>query len=97
MQSDWMDLWLKKNAPNASISFRVDSAVTARQAVESGIGVHFLLSSYANLQPNLVQIGSEVGEVSLWFLTHPDLKTNGRVKALSDFMFKELRANNLKQ
>jgi len=97
MQSDWMDLWFKKNAPNASISFRVDSAVTARQAVESGIGVHFLPSAYAKLKPNLVRIGSEVGEVSLWFLTHPDLKTNGRVKAFSDFMFKELRANNLRQ
>jgi DNA-binding transcriptional LysR family regulator len=95
IQSDWMDLWLKKNAPNASISFRVDSAVTARQAVESGVGVHFLPSSYAKLQPNLVRVGSEVGEVSLWFLTHPDLKTNGRVKAFSDFMFKELRVDNL--
>jgi hypothetical protein len=31
----------------------------------------------------------------LWFLTHPDLKTNGRVKAFSDFMFKELRVDNL--
>ena len=28
------------------------------------------------------------------FIKYPDLKTNGRVKAFSDFMFKELREDN---
>lgn len=91
MQSAWMDLWLKKNAPGASIALRVDSAVAARQAVELGLGVHFLPSAYTENASNLVRIGSEAGEVSLWFLTHPDLKNNGRVNAFSDFMFKHLR------
>ena len=91
MQSVWMDLWLKKNAPGAPIALRVDSAVTARQAVESGLGVHFLPSAYTENASNLVRIGLEAGKVSLWFLTHPDLKNNGRVNAFSDFMFKQLR------
>ena len=91
MQSVWLDLWLKKNAPGASIALRVDSAVAARQAVESGLGVHFLPSAYTENASNLVRIGLEAGKVSLWFLTHPDLKNNGRVNAFSDFMFKQLR------
>ena len=73
IQSDWMDLWLKKNATNASISLRLDSAGIVRQAVESGIGVDVLPSANAKLKPNLVLVGSEAGEVSLfgkvWYQT----------------------------
>jgi hypothetical protein len=55
------------------------------------VGVHFLPSAYASDEPNLVRIGSEMGKVGLWLLTHPDLKNNGRVHAFNEFLFKRLR------
>ena len=88
----WMNAWLAEHAPDARIALRIDGAVAARDALNAGIGLHLLPSFYAEMNPNLVQVGSWSSTVGLWLLTLPELRTNRRVCAFTDQMYTALRS-----
>jgi len=60
------------------------SALTTATLAGYGIGIH---SSFtANQHPELVRVYDETIEVEVWLVTHKDVKTNARIRAVFDFI-----------
>ena len=88
-ESDWLDQWLRANAPEARVAMRIDaSASTILDIVLSGVGVHFLPRFVAERHPELRRIGDVRPEFStdVWLLTLPALRRNPRVRAFMDWI-----------
>lgn len=89
-------LWMRRHVPDAVIAARVSSFTMQLELVRAGIGVGILACYIADQQPDLVRVRDEPidpGGLALWFLTHPDLRRSGRVRAFSDFICERLAAD----
>jgi DNA-binding transcriptional LysR family regulator len=75
---------------------RIDSLLGMVAAVRDGMGVAPLLCILADLETNLLPLAEPIDELDtkLWILTHPAHKHVARVKALSDFLYAKLRADD---
>ena len=64
--------------------------------MRGGTGVGLLLCILADHEPDIVPLAKPIDELEtdLWILTHPALKGVARVKALTDFLYDRLRAND---
>ncbi|MBX3159756.1 MAG: LysR family transcriptional regulator [Deltaproteobacteria bacterium] len=92
----WLDAWLAANAPGARIAMRVDmSSLVLREAIASGIGVHFLATSEGDSDPRLRRIGPVQAAHSrdVWLLTLSELRTASRVRAFMDHFAAEAPAS----
>lgn len=92
----WLDEWLARHAPRARIAMRLDtSMLLLRDAIEAGIGVHFLATFDGDAHPELTRIGPIHPEFArdLWLLTLPDLRHTSRVRAFMDHVEHHLRAS----
>ncbi|MCW5803196.1 MAG: LysR family transcriptional regulator [Deltaproteobacteria bacterium] len=92
----WLDAWLAANAPGARIAMRVDmSSLALREAIASGIGVHFLATSEGDSDPRLRRIGPVQAAHSrdVWLLTLSELRTASRVRAFMDHFAAEAPAS----
>ncbi len=91
----WLDQWLAKHAPKATIAMRVGPGTPMlRQAILAGIGVHFLAEFEGASDPELRRIGPidpSFGR-DLWLLTLPDLRHTNRIRAFMDHMDECVRA-----
>jgi DNA-binding transcriptional LysR family regulator len=77
-----LDRWLTRNAPDATIAMRLDSASAIREAIRAGIGVQLLATYDGDADPNLVRIGAPLDNShGLWLLTLPELRATTRVRA----------------
>jgi DNA-binding transcriptional LysR family regulator len=85
----WLDGWLAKHAPGASVSMRSDDYAVRRRAVSAGIGVHFLPCFDGDADPDLVRVGVRLAQEArdLWVLTLPDLRNSSRVRAFMDHAY----------
>lgn len=95
----WLDGWLAANAPRARIAMRVDFSMLAlREAIEMGIGVHFLACFEGDAEPGLERIGPiDPGHSrDLWLLTLPELRTTNRIRVFMDHMEELIRASAIK-
>lgn len=83
-----LDSWMAERGFAAQCSYRVDSVLAMMRAVEEGIGLAVLPCYLADRNPHLVRIGEPIPELAtdLWFLSHPDLRSVARLRALSQFM-----------
>jgi DNA-binding transcriptional LysR family regulator len=84
--------WLARSAPNAKLSYRLNTILGLAQAVQAGVGIGVVPCFIGDRMPGLKRILKSplVFNESLWLLTHPDLRNSARVRAFIDFMGKEL-------
>ena len=88
--------WMRESIPEDRIAVRMDSLLGMVAAVRDGMGVGLLLCILADGEPEIVPLAEPIDELEtdVWILTHPALKSLARVKALSDFLYARLRAND---
>jgi len=79
--------WIDANIPAERCRARIDSGLASRELVAAGLGVGFQLCRTADLDPRLYRL-SEAFDfgMSLWLLTHPDLRRTARIAALMSFV-----------
>lgn len=93
---DWLDAWLAKNAPGATIALRVDVGGAAmHELIAAGVGVQFLACLEGDADPALVRVGpmDPFASRDLWVLTLPELRDTPRIRAFTDHMVERLRAS----
>lgn len=91
----WLDGWLARNAPGATIAMRVDvSAAAMHELIAAGVGVQFLACVEGDADPALVRVGpmDPIAQRDLWLLTLPELRHTPRIRALMDHLYERLRA-----
>ena len=73
--------------------YRVDNLGGIQAAVQAGIGVSVLPCYLADSDPSLVRLTEPIRELEseLWLLTHPDLRSAGRIRALMEWIAGEIR------
>ncbi len=78
--------WMKSTGYDKSCVCRMDSMLGLYSGVRSGIGVALLPTYLADQNKDLILIGEPVKElaVDLWMLTHADLSSTARVRAVLD-------------
>jgi len=79
--------WLAAEVPDARVVLRVTSGWAFRAAIDAGAGVAIMPCALGDLQPTWTRLRL-LPELTtpLWILTHRDLRTMARVRALRDFM-----------
>lgn len=87
--------WLRKERPEISFGCRIDSLMVMRAAAIAGLGQAVLPCYIGDTAPELVRTtGLLPGlEMSLWLLTHEDLRRTARVQAFMAFMASGLEAD----
>lgn len=81
--------WLEKHAPDLHIAARANTLMGMAALARAGVGLALLPQDVA---PDLVPLGEfeRRFESPLWLLTHPDLRSNARVRACSSFLVEKL-------
>jgi len=76
------------------IALSLRSYGTFFAAVRAGVGVGVLPTMLGEHEPGLVCVEADVPmPFSLWILTHPDLRTSPRVRAVMDGMYAYLKGH----
>ena len=85
--------WMQEHIPQDRVVFRADSFVAIGQAAGQGLGAAVLPCCYGDRLDNLVRFAGplEESEVSLWLLTHRELRRSATVRAFIDFYLPILR------
>ncbi|MBK6998612.1 MAG: LysR family transcriptional regulator [Rhodoferax sp.] len=84
--------WLKKIKPLDEVAYRIDGFAAIAQACANGLGLALLPCFLGDSMPTLRRIGPPEPTLTseLWLLTHPDLRTTARIKAIYQTMQVEL-------
>jgi DNA-binding transcriptional LysR family regulator len=80
--------WFARVLPGVRPRLRMDSLAAMLRAAAAGVGAVVLPTFAASQQDGLVRITDVIPDVhtDIWLLTHPDLRGNARVRALSDHL-----------
>jgi DNA-binding transcriptional LysR family regulator len=80
--------WVAAHVAPDRIVCRADSLLALRAAARAGMGVAALPCYLADPDPALRRVAAPLAdmEVSLWLLTHPDLRRVVRIRAVLDFL-----------
>lgn len=83
--------WLRERGHTVRSVMQTNSLQTLAYAVASGIGLGILPCYVADLSSQLVRVSDPIEELAsdLWFLTHPELRSTARLRALSDHLAQE--------
>lgn len=86
--------WLRETVPEGHIVFRSNSMLNLLAAARHGLGAALLPCFLGDATPQLARLGAPIEALAsgLWLLTHADLRHSARVRALLDFLYRELRA-----
>lgn len=79
--------WREQFCPAGSVVMRCDSPLLRLRAVRAGAGIAMLPCALADVHPELERCVPEPfdgGEI--WLLTHPDLRSAARIRALLDHL-----------
>jgi DNA-binding transcriptional LysR family regulator len=84
--------WIRDHVPDEAIVCTTNSPTTGICLIRAGVGVGWTLSEVGDQIEDLVRIGEPVDALgsALWLLTHEDLRTTPRFRALLDFMAERL-------
>jgi DNA-binding transcriptional LysR family regulator len=76
--------WMRERFPQLIPRLRMDSFVAILQSAARGVGVAAIPIFAASQEPRLVRISEplDAPPMSIWLLTHPDVRGNARVHAL---------------
>jgi DNA-binding transcriptional LysR family regulator len=86
--------WLQQQARGARVRLRTARVQAQLEAAHAGLGLALLPCYLARARGGLVQVlpPSRVVRRSLWLVVHEDLRHLARVRALSDFLVRQLAA-----
>lgn len=86
--------WLQRNVGNPRIVMRASSIADVLLAVRAGLGVGVLTDVAAQQYPDLTSLDlpAITSDLTLWLLTHRDLRHVPRIKLLMQFVAEGLRA-----
>jgi len=86
--------WEAANVAEGNVALRVDRRVMLDEAVLAGVGVGILPRAVGDSATQLEKLGDDLDELTLplWVLTHPDLRSVPRVRAVIDFAVEVLGA-----
>lgn len=78
--------WMRRTLAEAKIALRADALLAAAHAALAGAGVAALPCYLADPLPGLRRLRGPIGQMAteLWVLTHEDLRTAARIRALTD-------------
>lgn len=78
--------WIDAKVPRQRVIYRANSLVALAAAARAGMGLAALPCHLADPDPGLRRVHPPLAEmeVSLWLLTHPDLRRVARVRAVLD-------------
>jgi DNA-binding transcriptional LysR family regulator len=79
--------WMRKCVPRARVALRVTTSWVISEAIDADLGVALLPCATGSVKKGWQQV-RQLKEASapLWILTHKDLRTTARVRALRDFL-----------
>ena len=82
-----IERWLSANIPPARVRARVNTNFTQKELIAAGLGAGFQVCYNGDADPRLRRI-SEAFDfgLSLWLLTHEDLRHTARIGALMSFV-----------
>jgi DNA-binding transcriptional LysR family regulator len=80
--------WLASHVDKSRIVYRASSVLALQTAARAGIGLAALPCYLGDSDRGLVRVRAPLKEweVSLWLLTHPDLKRVARIRTVLDFL-----------
>jgi DNA-binding transcriptional LysR family regulator len=83
---------LTATVPPERIVCRINTVLGLAEAIEAGLGIGYLPCFIADPRPGLQRLAEpdDAHGVSLWLLTHPDLKHLQRVRAVMDTLADEI-------
>jgi len=89
--------WVPDSFPGSRVALRADSSSTLLAAAVAGIGIARIPCFIADHEPRIrrLPIDLPADNWGVWILTHPDFRSNARVRATRDFLvtsFEEKRA-----
>lgn len=91
---DWLVpmIWKSREEAYDRCAFTSNSVLTSIEAAAAGMGVCLIAAPFAENDDRLVRVTGMVESLTLqlWLLTHPDLRRNARIAALSKFLAKKL-------
>lgn len=85
-------IWRKKTYPRAHVIYSSNNTMAIIEAAKRGLGVAPMPCFLGDSEAELVRVIDPPEELtlSLWVLTHPDLRRTARIKALMNFLLEAL-------
>lgn len=84
--------WLLQNCTSQKFVAAANHMIGIAKLVQSGVGYGIIPNYLTKILPNLVGLHRiEELDISLWILTHEDLRNNARIKVLMDFLAKKIK------
>ncbi|RGP41183.1 hypothetical protein BPTFM16_01479 [Altererythrobacter insulae] len=87
--------WLEDSPfPDAPVALAIDDITARHRALVQGLGMSRGACFMADPEPNLVRLSDDapVPQQELWVLTHPDLRDTPRIKVVTDFIYRTMKA-----
>jgi DNA-binding transcriptional LysR family regulator len=79
--------WIAEHVDPAQVRARVNTSFAHAELIAAGLGVGFLLCYNGDADPRLCRISEPFDfGLSLWLLTHQDLRNAGRIAALMGYL-----------
>jgi DNA-binding transcriptional LysR family regulator len=81
--------WVRENIEDARIALRVDALPALKDAACAGIGMALLPCYLGDSEPRLRRVrpvGVAEARLTLWLLTHNDLKRTARIQAVMSYL-----------
>jgi DNA-binding transcriptional LysR family regulator len=90
-EEPWRDVapeqWLAANVPAERVRARVNTNLAHTELIASGLGVGFQFCYTGDSDSRLLRIGNPIDfGLSLWLLTHEDLRGTARIRAFMSFV-----------
>jgi len=94
-EDSWIGKWITKTFGSEQVIFRSGEFIFQRTACHEGLGVAVLPcfmcdsdTALVRLLPPIPELGAEI-----WLVTHEDLRSTARVRAVIDFLYDAIRAD----
>jgi DNA-binding transcriptional LysR family regulator len=74
-------------------ALRTDDFIVQWQAVRSGVGIGFIADYMARTDPDVLRVlptALKVPDLPMWLAVHREIRTNGRIRAVYDFLAQAL-------
>lgn len=87
------EAWIDANVPKENIRGRVNTTLSQVELMAQGVGLGFKVCYSGDADPRLRRVGEPFDfSFALWLLTHEDLRSTARVRALMRFLGDALAA-----